>query len=153
MPKLNDQQATAVDEAESTGGVMEEGIYEMFLVSVKDQENGKPLTGENGPYWKWEFQVPEDAERYKNWHQWMNTSLSEAAAWKLKETFAAFGASTATDTEDLIGMRVRVEVGVRTIQKGARTGEPANQIRKLYPLEEGSQPTTGEGKTTGKARY
>lgn len=149
MPRLNDDVANQVEEAESTGGLMEAGIYEMELVSVKDSKDGKPLEGPAGPYWVWDFQVPEDAERYKNWHQWVNTSLSEKAAFKLKEIFAAFGVSPNTDTDDLIGMRVRVDVGTRTIQSGPRIGEEANTVKAVYPLEDAPAATNGSAKPTG----
>jgi hypothetical protein len=156
VPKLNDDVANQVNEAESTGGVMEEGIYEMYLKQVDDQKDGKPLMGEKGPYWNWTFVVPEDAERYKNWNQWLITSLSESAAFKLKEVFAAFGVSPDTDTDELIGKRVRVEVGVRTIQKGARAGEVANQVKTVYPLDEIDAQVAKNEKaaaTSSKARY
>lgn len=129
MPKLNADKAKEVADSESTGGIMDDGIYEMLLKDVEVQD------GPKGPYWKWTFKVPEDAPRYKGWQQWLNTSLSEAAVWKLKEVFDAFGAPTDTDTDELIGKRVRVVVGSRTIQKGKRAGEQGNQVEEVLALD------------------
>ncbi len=136
MPKLDENAAKTVADAESSGGLMEENIYEMILTEVTaTNKEGEPLVGPNGPYWNWTFTVPEDAPRYAKWNQWLITSLSDKAAWKLKETFEAFGATPDTDTDELIGKRVRVEVGVRTIQKGERKGELANQVKSVLPLD------------------
>ncbi len=129
MPKLDENAAQKVASAESTGGIMDEGIYEMTLTKVE------VATGPKGTYWKWEFTVPEDAPKFGKWKQWLNTSLSEAAAWRLKEVFEAFGTTPDADTDDLIGQSVRVEVGVNTIQSGPRTGEPGNNIKKVLPLD------------------
>lgn len=128
MPKLDETAATTVAEAEEAASVMEEGIYEMILVSVEAKE------GPKGPYWNWTFRVPEDAPKYAKWQQWLITSLTPESAWRLKETFKAFDATPDTDTDDLIGKTVRVQVGVRTIQSGARAGEIGNQIKKVMPL-------------------
>ncbi len=132
MPRLDENAAQKVASAESTGGLMDEGIYEMILTQVE------AASGPKGTYWKWEFTVPEDAPKFGKWKQWLNTSLSEASAWRLKDVFAAFGETPDVDTDDLIGRRVRVEVGVNTIQSGSRTGEPGNNVKKVLPLEGGS---------------
>lgn len=133
MPRLDETAASRVEEAESSSGVMDEGIYEMTLISVEVKPGA-----ENGPYWKWTFKVPEDATKYAKWQQWLNTSLSERSAWKLKEVFEAFGVTPDTDTDDLIGQRVRVEVGQNTIQKGPRAGEVGNNVKKVLPLDGGN---------------
>lgn len=153
MPKLDSDAAKRVEDAESSGGLMEEGLYEMVLTEVTATgKDGKPLSGPAGPYWKWEFTVPEDAPRYPKWKQWVNTSLSEQAAWKLKEVFEAFGRTPDTDTDELIGQRVRVEVGTRTIQQGERTGEVANQVRSVLPLDPSASATPAGSKDKGKSK-
>lgn len=124
---------------------MEDGIYTMRLAEVS------AATGDKGPYWIWKFQVPEDTEeehakRYKKWNQWLNTSLSEASAWRLKDVFAAFGVSTDTDTDELIGARVRVQIGSGVIGKGKRAGEPKNEVEKVLPLDPAG---AGAGKGSG----
>ena len=132
MPRLDETAAEKVATAEATGGLMAEGTYEMILNEVKV---GK---GEKGPYWTWEFVVPADAPKYAKQRQWLNTSLSEASAWRLKEVFAAFGATPDTDTDDLLGQRVRVQVGVSKIQKGPRTGDDKNEVRSVKTLDGGA---------------
>lgn len=136
MPQLDAEQAAATEEAESSGGLMEDGVYVMALIEVADQKNGEPLVGPKGPYWNWVFKVPEDAERYKGWQQWLTVSLSEAAAFKRKEVFDAFGVPASTNTDTLIGMLVRVEVGTRVIQQGTRMGDSVNFVKAVYPLDE-----------------
>jgi hypothetical protein len=146
MPKLNPQAAKTTSEAESTGGLMDDGIYRMQLRSVKVSD--KP--GPSGHfYWTWEFEVPADADQYPKRRQWATTSLSPEAAWKLKEVFDAFEVPVDTDTDELIGRYVDVEVGHRTISKGQRAGELANSVGKLFPAGvstgAGSSDTTDYG--------
>lgn len=142
MPKLTNDQAKKANEAESTGGVMEDGIYIMRLVKVEAN------SAKN--YWKWTFKVPEDttqeeAKRYKNWNQWVYTSLSDDAAWKMRETFEAFGKATDTDTDELLGGLVRAQVKRGTIQDGDRAGEPTAKIVKLMPLDPAAAASASNG--------
>lgn len=126
MPKLSKAAQKQTEAAE--GGSfdpLEPGVYHVRLVNVDGSKEGPA-----GPYWSWEFGVVEEGGRGKLWN---NTSLSEAAAFKMKETFGAFGADLDTDTDDLVGQVVRATVSIRTIQSGARKGEQANQIDRLSP--------------------
>lgn len=139
MPKLNDEVATQVETAEDGFKPVDEGIYVLFLkedVSVHD--------GDAAPYWRWTFEVPEthpnaDGEEVPQAKAgrrfWTNTSLSAAAHFKLKETFGAFGVPTNTDTEDLVGRRVKAHIIIKTIQGGNRKGELGNEISKLFPID------------------
>lgn len=131
MPKLNSKVAKKVEQQESSGGYepIPPGPYTLRLRSVDVKEGAK------GPYWVWEFEIPEGAEEYAGRRFWMNTSLSEAALWKLKEVFAAFGESPDTDTDELCGERVTGYIVQRTIQAGERKGELANQIDRVVPFE------------------
>lgn len=126
MAKLNPDVQKHAEEAE--GGSFEplpEGVYHLKLRDVDTTREGA-----KGPYWSWEFEVV-GAEGANGRRLWNNTSLSEAAAFKMKETFDAFGASLDTDTDDLIGSVVKAVVSQRTIQQGNRKGEIANQIDRL----------------------
>lgn len=149
MPKLNAEVVQSVEEAESSGGLMEDGVYVMALIEVNDSKEGEPLMGPKGPYWNWTFKVPEDAERYKGWQQWLTTSLSEAAAFKLKEVFEAFGVSPDTDTDTLIGELVRIEVGTRVIQSGPRMGDSVNHVKGVYPLDPNAPKATASATKAG----
>ena len=131
MPKLNKANASKAEDAAGDWGsraIIDPGVYLARLdeVEVKD--------GNKGPYWRWEFTVTDpSAPRIKLWH---NTSLSENAIGNLGKTFEGFGVSTDTDTDDMLGMEVWVQVGIRTIQSGAREGERANELQEvLRPVE------------------
>lgn len=129
MPKLNKATAKKVEAAE--GGafpVIPDGTYIAKLLKVKVAE------GPKGPYWGWEYELC-DNEEHNGGHQFNNTSLSEAALFRLNETFAAFGETPDTDTDELIGKKVRLRIGHRTAQSGAQQGEIVNDIKKVLPLE------------------
>jgi hypothetical protein len=129
MPKLNSEVATKVENAEDGFKPVDEGIYTLQLVEDVDVKEGK-----KGPYWKWTFVIPEGME-HAGRKFFTNTSLSDAAYFKLKETFTAFGVPTNTDTEDLVGQKVKALITITTIQGGARSGELGNEISKLLPLD------------------
>lgn len=139
MPKLSKALAKATKEAESTGGsrdVVPEGIYLCNLKSVESKtgkESGKP-------YWLWTFVLDEEDERsedYEGKHFFLNTSLSENALWKMQEVFNAFGETPDTDTDTLVGEKVRLVVTQRPIGAGARAGEMSNQVENVLPAEPG----------------
>ena len=146
MPKLNQDVSQKVDNAEDGFKPIEEGVYVLQLV-----EDVEVNEGNKGPYWKWTFEIPADQPQYVGRKFFTNTSLSEAAFFKLKETFGAFGVPTDTDTEDLVGKRVKAVIGIRTIQGGSRKGEMGNDITKLLPLD-AEDPATEDAKvSTAKA--
>ena len=125
MPKLNAKTAKAVEKTEGgTFAPVDPGIYHIRLRDV----TAKP--GPKGVYWAWEFESVEPDVRGRFW---VNTSLSDAAHFKLKETFEAFGVEPNTDTDELLGKVVRGQVTITTIQKGPRTGELTNSLDKLLP--------------------
>lgn len=129
MAKLNKEAQKAAESAESSGfEPLPDGVYHAKLRDVDTTRSGP-----KGPYWSWEFEVI--GEEFKGRRLWNNTSLSESAAFKMKETFEAFGAPLDTDTDDLIGMVVKLQVSQRTIQEGTRKGEIANQIDRLKPAD------------------
>lgn len=131
MPKLNKKQAKEVSGASGGFEPLEDGVYHARLRGVETSDNPGPS---GSYYWKWEFEVVE--EPYINRRLWTNTSLAEAAAFKLKEMFDAFGADIDTDTDELCGQIVRLVVSTRTIQEGARKGEISNQIDRVSPADE-----------------
>lgn len=131
MPKLNKAKAKKTEAAEGSGfDPLPDGAYHLRL---RDVDASKP-DGPAGPYWVWEFEVVEDGE-WKKRRLWNNTSLSDAAAFKMAETFKAFGVPADTDTDELLGQVVLGIVSQRTIQKGARKGELTNQIDRLKPAD------------------
>lgn len=143
MPKLNKKTAEKVAEAESSDfEPLPAGAYHCRLVDVDGSREGP-----SGPYWSWEFDVLD--EEHQNRKLWNNTSLSEAAHWKLAEAFAAFGVGTDTDTDELLGQVCKAIVTVRTIQAGARKGQLANQVDKLVEADEDFEAPEPAGVASG----
>jgi hypothetical protein len=133
MPKLDSSTAGEVNETSASSfEPLEAGVYYLRLRDVDGSREGP-----SGPYWSWEFDVVQSTtDSAPSGRLWNNTSLSEAARFKLKETFDAFGVPADTDTDDLVGQCVKAVVSIRTIQSGARKGEPANQIDRLVKPED-----------------
>lgn len=133
MPKLNSKQTRMVeDAAEREFILLDPGLYLAALQKVEAKE------GKNGPYWEWEFLLTEDENGdglETNVTLWDNTSLSEKAAWKLKAHFAAFGVPPDTDTDDLLGEWIWVDVGHEVQSQGARAGKLRNTVIALQPVE------------------
>jgi hypothetical protein len=129
MAKLNKQMQKQVDDAKSSFEPLPDGVYHALLRDVDTTREGP-----KGPYWSWEFEVIDD--EFKGRRLWNNTSLSKEAAFKMNETFTAFGTSADTDTDDLIGQVVKLQVSQRTIQEGTRKGEIANQIDRVKPADD-----------------
>lgn len=127
--KLNKNLSKKVDAQEDRGDfeVLPAGIYECKLREVTPQEGAK------GPYWKWEFECVED--EYKGRRFWLNTSLSEAALWKFKEVFKAFGVASDADTDELVDEHVRLVISQSIIQQGNRKGEMGNQVDNVRPAD------------------
>lgn len=128
--KLNKTIAKKVDQQEDRGEfeVLPAGIYECKLREVTAQD------GQKAPYWKWEFEIVED--EYKGRRLWLNTSLSEAALWKFKEVFKAFGVTPDTDTDELVDEHVMCVVSQSIIQAGSRKGEMGNNVDNVRPVGE-----------------
>jgi hypothetical protein len=131
MPQLPKKKARQVENAASGFELLPDGIYRAMLVSVTAKD-GKPPPQGKGPYWSWEFKVTEEGAPARR--LWLNTSLSDEAAWKMKEAFDAFGVPADTHTDELEGEEARLVVGSRTIATGPRRGEPDNQIEQVLPL-------------------
>lgn len=133
MPKLNTSTASKVEEAEDGFKPVPDGVYIVEL-----REDVEVRESEKGTYWSWVFEIPEEHDGEKLAHAgrrfWNNTSLSETAYWKLKETFAAFGVSADTDTEDLVKRRVKAVIITEIQQRGKNKGREQNAIDKLLPL-------------------
>jgi hypothetical protein len=91
--------------------------------------------GPAGPYWVWEYETVEVEGQPANRRFWDNTSLSEKAIGRLGKVFEAFGVDTDTDTEDLIGNIVTLDVGQETINKGDRMGEKRNVVRNVLSVD------------------
>jgi len=129
VPKLNDEVAAKVEAAEDGFAPLDPGVYVFQL-----KEDVEIKEGPKGQYWKWTFEIPEGQPNAGR-RVWTNTSLSEAAFFKLKEIFSAFGVPTSTDTAELVGEKIRVMVIQTTAQQGSRKGQIVNEFGKALPLE------------------
>lgn len=143
MPKLPKAAAKRVDEAEvSQFDALEEGTYigKLSKVTVSDQP------GPSGAhYWTWEFEDIHtlDGDKVPG-RLWVNTSLAETADWKMKEVFDAFGYTPDSDTDEMIGEKVKLVVSQRVIERGARKGQTGNNVENVMPLGDDA----GEGDDT-----
>jgi Protein of unknown function (DUF669) len=127
MPKLSKEIAKAVDSAESTGNgfaPLENGVYRVRLGEVK----ATTARSSGAPMWSWMF---ETVEAPKGRRLWTNTVLGDTSFWKIAEIFDAFGVSTDTDTDELIGCTVEVDVTQRVIEAGDKKGQMSNNIASV----------------------
>lgn len=133
MAKLNTETARKVDEAEDGFKPVPDGVY---IVELREDVDVRE--GEKGVYWSWNFEIPTEHDGkeldYAGRRFWHNTSLSDAAYFKLKETFAAFGVPTTTDTEDLVKRRIKVVIRTEIQQRGKNKGKEQSVIDQLLPL-------------------
>jgi hypothetical protein len=123
MAKLNKENAKKVDAASSGFDPIPGGVYHARLVNVDSSKAGAA-----GPYWSWEYKIA--GGEYDGRRLWNNTTLAEGKQFGLKQTFEAFGVPTTTDTDDLCGKLVKLQVGVRVIQQGPRQGEEVRAPRQ-----------------------
>lgn len=131
MPKLDAEKAKKVAEQEgSEFEALPEGIYVVKLNKVDVRQSKKDPTGPG--YWAWELEVVDG--EFKGRRQWVNTSLKDTADWKMKEVFEAFGYTTDSDTDEIVGERCRIAVVQRVIEGGARDGQMGNDVEKCLPL-------------------
>jgi hypothetical protein len=127
MPQLNETYASGIDEQPQSVGVLEPGVYEAVLVEVV----AKP--GKVAPLWSWRYEVaPGQVGEGRT--MFNNTSLSEEARWKMKETFDAFGVPANTNTDRLLGQRVKLLVAKVIAQQGKRQGRFVNEIQEVMPI-------------------
>lgn len=137
MPKLNKATAKAVEETEiSEGfGALPEAVYEFQLndVTVSDEPGASGFH-----YWTWVYEIPENAEEYAGRRFWNTTSLSPGAMGMpggITQTFAAFGTSADTDTDELLGSHVLIHLGQEVQQKGKNKGKMQNTAIGIFPLD------------------
>lgn len=133
MAKLNKKLAkAAADEADNWvgTGVLEPGLYLCRLATVDTSKSGPA-----GPYWVWEYETVQAGDQPVGRRFWDNTSLSEKAIGRMGKVFQAFNATTDTDTEDLIGQLVCLDIKQGTIQKGEKAGEKRNEVANVLTAD------------------
>lgn len=159
MPKLAAKDRKKVEKAEVDTGFkpIEPGKYvaELHEVEAKTSNAGNPM-------WVAEFHEIHDLDGNKvpgrQWYQMMlpttdtppdgykpgGKEQNPEKAWgmyqdlcsaRIKGFFEAFGYTPDSDTDEMIGERVVLQIGVRTIQNGPRAGEESNEVRNIFPLD------------------
>lgn len=130
MPKLNKTQAKKAREAEGLGA-LDEGTYLGMLNKVVEKQ------GQNAPYWEWEFSIVGNAEgeEMKGGRLWENTSLSDNALWRLKAMFEAFGVDMDTDTNELLGQYLWLNIGSEIQAEGKGAGQTRNILLSAFAVE------------------
>lgn len=152
MPKLDAKTAKAVNAAEEIGGdfaLIEPGYYFAKLSKVEVRD------GSYGPQWSCEFAEITDSKGNRvPGRQWLNLNLPVSGhmpanyqngedKWqkfqsvchsRVKTFFQAFGYTTDSDTDEMIGETAVIEIEIRTIQNGPRRGEQVNGIKTVYPI-------------------
>jgi hypothetical protein len=134
MPKLTKEKAKAAESVTDSFGPIPEGLYDARLYSVTSKE----AMGSGNTYWSWEYRITDGP--FEGRKLWDNTSLSDAAAFRIKQTFDAFGVPADTDTDDLCGRAVQLTVTQRVIERGARAGEIGNNVEKVLSAKTDENP-------------
>lgn len=158
MPRLAKGLVKQVQDAEAvTGGfeLIKPGKYPAKLKAVESKTSG---TGKPG--WNWEFGDIHDLEGNKvPGRQWVWTMLPGAKApkegvdnydelykkWetserlsagRIKAMFEAFGYSEDSDTDEMLGEKCVLQIGIQTIKAGPRKGEEQNYVVKVIAWDE-----------------
>lgn len=153
MPKLSAKDRKKVKKATATSGEFEplapgKYIAELSGVEAKMSNSGNPmwvaefteihdLDGEKQPGRQWlnlnlpQDTMPDDYEKgEEKWDQYQG--LCEG---RLKAFFEAFGYSEDSDTDEMIGERAVLIIGVRTIQNGPKAGQKTNSVNGIQSIE------------------
>lgn len=132
MPKLNKKEAqeTAKTEAWGTGPrLLPEGRYAGRLMSVTESDQPGP-SGYN--QWSWRFTHLHDVEGNDlGGTQFLNTSLSPKARGGLKQAFDAFGYTTDSDTDEMLGEWAVLYITQGVAQQGKRAGQTVNSVNSI----------------------
>lgn len=153
MPKMPKALQKTVADAEAVSGDFEllaPGRYVACLnkVEAKNSAAGNPM-------WVWEFNEIRDMDGNKKpGRLWYNTMIPQAkmpsgvpdsekwetaqrlSAGRLKAAFEAFGYTLDSDTDEMIGDKVVLAVGVDTIQKGPKAGQQTNRVNALHSADD-----------------
>lgn len=154
MPKLAKTMAKQVDKSKEVDGSFEPIPPGKYIAELEEVE--ATLSSAGNPMWKIKLQNIFDLEGeqqpgrlFTNLNLPTSDEMPDGYAkgpekWKqyqdlcrgrLKNFFGAFGYSVDSDTDEMIGDRCIVTVGVRTIQGGPRMGQLGNEINGFAALD------------------
>ncbi len=136
MPKLNAKQAKQVASTDAweagTGRVLlDEGRYAAQLFKVTERD------GREHPLWSWRFVNVhnQDGDLMGRTNLFHSTSLSPKAYGGLKQTFDAFGYTTDSDTDEIIGEWVVLYVRQEIQEQGQNAGQRVNRVASVSPFD------------------
>lgn len=163
MAKLNAKDRKKVDKSEAVTGEfkpMPPGKYVAELAEVETRVSGKgnaywnaefnnihSLDGDKQPGRLWymimlpvdkmpaDYKADDpnltDEQRKEKWDNYQSLT-----AGRIKAFFEAFGYSLDSDTDEMIGDRVILQVGIETQQQGANAGQQRNRVNAVLPLDD-----------------
>lgn len=132
MPKLNKKVAQDTAKAEAWGNgpmVLPEGRYAARLQKVTESEKPGPSGFHQWSWWFTQLHNPE-GETFGG-TQFLNTSLSPKAAGGLKQAFDAFGYTTDSDTDEMVGEWAVLYITQETAQQGKNAGKLVNRVQSI----------------------
>lgn len=136
MPKMTPEMAAQVDEAAQSDDftrVIEEGLYAAVLTGCKAGESSQKKT----PLWTWTFEIPEGFP-HAGKRLFNDTYLTPASLGMpggQKQTFAALGVPPSTDTDEVLGTPVMLDVRVESYKNKAGNDAQRNIIANVLPYE------------------
>lgn len=167
MPKLSAKDRKKVAKAEAVGGGFEPLKPGKYVATLSNVEAKTSSAG--NPMWVAEFEEIHNLDGDKQpGRQWYNLNLPTsdtppdgyakgAEKWeqyqrlcegRIKQFFEVFGFTEDSDTDEMIGERCVLVLGVRTIQNGARAGEVTNSVNGIAAFDsvnyEGEDDEDGE---------
>jgi hypothetical protein len=159
MPKLAAKVKKKVEKAKAVSGEfepMKPGKYIATLNEVEAKKSNagnamwavtfsdiESLDGEAQPgrlFTNLMMPIDEMPEDYKP----KSSKKSPEEAWetyqdlvngRIKSFFEAFGFTVDSDTDEMIGEKCVVQVGVRTINSGVKKGQQGNEVNAILPLD------------------
>lgn len=159
MPKLAAKDRKKVEKAQAVSGGFEpikpgKYVATLSVVEAKNSAAGNPM-------WVAEFEEIHDLDGERQpGRQWYNLNLpttteppadykpkgkkSKEESWssyqdlcsgRIKAFFEAFGFTVDSDTDELIGERAVIQIGIRTIQNGPKAGEVTNSVNGVASID------------------
>lgn len=163
MPKLPTKIAKAVSESEQVSGsfeILTPGKYltRLFEVSPEEHKNYP----DHVSVWVCSFNETHDltgkkypGRQFLRLNVILNTKMPPSypktqdkwdtfvrmAAGQMKAFFENMGFTPDSDTDEMIGEPAMLDIGIRTIQSGARMGEKVNDVRGVSPIPDTVDPS------------
>lgn len=143
--KLNQAEQKRVEAAEPWSDevftLIPEGWYQAELKEVQLK------TTDNGTSWDfvfWQLADPESGQHFPG-RQWWNCAFTDGAIGKLKSTYAAFDAPLDEETDNLIGEKVEIYIGIEIQAKGNRKGQEVNKPKAIRAVGSGGGAKDDDG--------